>query len=44
MRTPDGDVERTGEIQPGESDSMTVDLPAGTHRIFDPLRGYQDRG
>ena len=23
---------------------MTVDLPAGTHRIFDPLRDYQDRG
>ena len=44
VRTPDGDVERTGEIQPGESDSMTVDLPAGTHRIFDPLRDYQDRG
>jgi hypothetical protein len=44
VRTPGGDVERTGEIQPGESDSMTVDLPAGTHRVFDPLRDYQDRG
>jgi uncharacterized cupredoxin-like copper-binding protein len=44
VRTPSGDVERTGEIQPGESDSITVDLPAGTHRVFDPLRNYQDRG
>ena len=44
VRTPDGDVERTGEIEPGESDSMRVDLPAGTHRMFDPLRDYQDRG
>ena len=43
IRTPDG-VERTGEIQPGESDSITVDLPEGTHRLFDPLRDYQDRG
>ncbi|HEV2058495.1 MAG TPA: cupredoxin domain-containing protein, partial [Solirubrobacteraceae bacterium] len=43
IRTPSG-VERTGEIQPGESDSITVDLPEGTHRLFDPLRDYQDRG
>lgn len=43
IRTPSG-VERTGEIEPGESDSLTVDLPEGTHRVFDPLRDYQDRG
>lgn len=43
IRTPSG-VERTGEIEPGESGSMTVDIPEGTHRLFDPLRDYQERG
>ncbi|CAN5241201.1 hypothetical protein BH20ACT16_BH20ACT16_16130 [soil metagenome] len=43
IRTPSG-IERTGEIEPGESDSLTVDLPEGTYRVFDPLRDYQDRG
>ncbi len=43
IRTDDG-VETTGEIKPGETGRMTVDLPQGTYRIYDPRSNYRDRG
>ena len=44
IRTPDGDVERTSEIEPGQNDDVTVDLPTDARRVFDPLHELQDDG
>ena len=43
VRTDDG-VERTGEIEPGETGRMTVELPAGTYEMYDPREDYRSRG
>lgn len=43
VRTQSG-VERTGEIDPGDTERMTVDLPAGTYEIYDPRDDYRSRG
>ena len=43
IRTDDG-VERTGEIDPGDTGRMTVDLPAGTYEMYDPRADYRSRG
>ncbi len=43
IRAPDG-TESTGEIEPGETGRMTVDLPPGSYRIYDPRSDYRDRG
>ncbi|MBA3748620.1 MAG: cupredoxin domain-containing protein [Solirubrobacterales bacterium] len=38
------DVKRSGEIKPGESATMTVDLPRGTYTMYDPQADYRSRG
>ena len=43
VNTKDG-VERTETIKPGESGSLTVDLSAGSYRMYDPRGGYRRRG
>ena len=43
VETDDG-VERTGEIEPGETGRMTVDLPAGTYEMYDPRGDNRARG
>ena len=43
IRTDDG-VERSGEIDPGESGSLTVNLPEGTYEMYDPRSNYRSRG
>lgn len=37
-------VKSIKEIDPGESESMTVDLAAGRYQMYDPRGGYRDRG
>lgn len=41
--TPDG-TERTDDIEPGETARVTVSLPDGEYRIYDPRGGYRARG
>ena len=43
VRAPGG-VERTGDIDPGDTERMTVDLPAGTYEIYDPRNDHRSRG
>lgn len=43
VRTPDG-VERITEIKPGDSETLTVDLPVGRYRMYDPRGSYRLRG
>ena len=43
VTTQDG-TERSGEIEPGDSKSMTVDLAPGRYRMYDPRSDYRDRG
>ncbi|HUR83979.1 MAG TPA: cupredoxin domain-containing protein [Solirubrobacteraceae bacterium] len=42
--TTDDGVETTGEIKAGETGSVTVNLPDGTYRMYDPRSDYRDRG
>jgi hypothetical protein len=37
-------VKSIKEIDPGESETMTVELAAGRYRMYDPRGGYRDRG
>ena len=37
-------VKSIKEIDPGESETLTVDLAAGRYRMYDPRGGYRDRG
>lgn len=37
-------IERSGEIEPGETGRMTVDLAAGTYEIYDPRDDNRARG
>lgn len=41
--TPSG-VERTKDIKPGDTASLTVVLPGGRYRMYDPRGGYRMRG
>lgn len=41
--TPDG-TERTDDIEPGETARVTVSLPDGEYRMYDPRGGYRARG
>ena len=43
VQTPDG-VKRITEIKPDETESLTVDLPEGRYRMYDPRGGYRERG
>lgn len=43
VRTQSG-VESTGEIEPGETGRMTIDLPPGTYPMYDPRDDYRARG
>ena len=43
IETQDG-VKRITEIQPGETETLTVDLPVGRYRMYDPRGGYRSRG
>ncbi len=43
VETPDG-IERTDEIEPGETARVTVDLPVGRYRMYDPRGDYRARG
>lgn len=37
-------VKSIKEIEPGETENLTVDLAAGRYRMYDPRGGYRDRG
>ena len=37
-------VKSIKEIEPGESETLTVELAAGRYRMYDPRGGYRDRG
>ena len=41
--SPDG-VERTKNIKPGETARVTVDLPVGRYRMYDPRGDFRRRG
>jgi hypothetical protein len=43
VQTPDG-VKRITEIKPDETESLTVALPEGRYRMYDPRGGYRERG
>jgi len=43
IETPDG-VERTENIEPGKTASLTLDLSEGRYRMYDPRGGYRMRG
>jgi hypothetical protein len=43
VETPDG-IERTKDIEPGEGARLTVTLPDGRYRMYDPLGDYRARG
>jgi hypothetical protein len=43
VETPDG-IERTDEIEPGEEARLTVELPEGRYRMYDPRGDYRARG
>ena len=43
VETPDG-IERTKDIKPGETARLTVDLPDGRYRMYDPRGDYRARG
>lgn len=43
VETPDG-IERTENIKPGETGRVTVDLPDGRYRMYDPRGDYRARG
>lgn len=43
VETPDG-VERTDNIDPGETGRITVELSEGSYRMYDPRGGYRNRG
>ena len=43
VETRDG-VERTENIEPGETGRITVDLSEGRYRMYDPRGGYRNRG
>ena len=43
IRTESG-VERSGVIEPGDTGRMTVDLPDGRYRMYDPRADYRSRG
>ncbi len=43
VETPDG-IERTDEIKPGEEARLTVTLPRGRYRMYDPRGEYRARG
>lgn len=43
VETPDG-IERTKDIDPGETARVTVDLSVGRYRMYDPRRDYRARG
>lgn len=43
IETPDG-IERTDDIKPGEEASLTVTLPDGRYRMYDPRGNYRARG
>jgi len=43
VETPDG-VERTKDIKPGEEARLTVTLPDGRYRMYDPRGDYRARG
>ena len=43
LETPDG-LERTQNLEPGETESITVDLPEGRYRMYDPRGDYRARG
>lgn len=38
------ELERSGEIDPGQSGGFTIDLAPGRYRIYDPRSNYRDRG
>ena len=43
VATPDG-IERTKDIKPGEEARLTVTLPDGRYRMYDPRGDYRARG
>ena len=43
IETGDG-IERTENIDPGETGRVTVDLSVGNYRMYDPRGGYRRRG
>jgi hypothetical protein len=43
VETPDG-IERTKDIEPGEEARLTVTLPDGRYRMYDPRGDYRARG
>ncbi len=43
VETPDG-IERTEDIKPGEEARLTVTLPDGRYRMYDPRGDYRARG
>lgn len=43
IETPDG-IERTKDIDPGEEARLTVTLPDGRYRMYDPRGNYRARG
>jgi hypothetical protein len=43
VQTPDG-VKRITDIEPDETESLTVDLSVGRYRMYDPRGGYRMRG
>ena len=43
ITTQDG-TERSGEIDPGDTKNMTVDLAPGRYRMYDPRSDYRARG
>lgn len=42
--TTDDGVESTGGIEAGKTGSVTVNLPDGTYRLYDPRADYRERG
>ncbi len=43
VETPDG-IERTKDLEPGETETVTVNLPDGKYKMYDPLGDYRARG
>jgi hypothetical protein len=43
VETPDG-IERTKDIEPGEEARLTVTLPDGRYRMYDPSGDYRESG
>ncbi len=43
VETPDG-IERTDDIEPGDTAHLSVNLPEGRYRMYDPRGDYRARG